>query len=288
MMTTCVKLLNPLSHKLGKTLYRVTALAEGRGLPVLLVGASARDILFWHVHGLEPGRATMDLDISIQSPDWKAYSSFGETLLQNGFARLYEDHPEKLVDRETDQELDLLPFGEIAEDGRTIIWPHDNSAWSVIGLQDAFEHPLRIEVTDDDGERVVRFASAAALVMLKMVAVHDRPEARHKRDSTDIGFVIANYLEIGNRERLRTTPNDGILSAVGGDLDLASALLLGRDISAIASAETRAYLLELLEREVSSQSRCHLARGLQRSYCKGDFVRARRILRQLAAGMAAG
>ena len=151
-------------------------------------------------------------------------------MLQDGFARPYEDHPEKLVDTETGQELDLLPFGAIAEDGRTIVWPHDNSAWSVVGLQDAFDRPLWMEVAGDGGPQRIRFVSAAALVMLKMVAVHDRPEARHKRDGTDIGFVIGNYLEIGNNERLRTAPNDNPRCIFPRGLTASSPMDSGRNV----------------------------------------------------------
>ena len=250
MINTCVKLLNPIEEKKEQTLFKVAALADKRNVPILLCGAMARDILFWHMHGLELRRATMDVDISIQIRNWEAYEEFSEALMKDGFENPFNDHPEKLRDKDTGVELDLLPFGEIAGDGRMIVWPQDGSLWNIIGLQDAFEHALHLAVSCDGQTQSISFISAPALVMLKIVAVHDRPEDRFKKDGTDIGFVIKHYLDIGNRNRLKAPPEDDIMARVGDDLDLATAMLLGRDINKIAGEDTLKYVLELLEIEI--------------------------------------
>lgn len=141
-MTTCVKLLNPIEDKKEQTLLKVASIADKRGTPILLCGAMARDILFWHMHSIALIRGTMDLDISIQTSDWTAYEEFRKNVLSEGFENLDADHPEKLRDTETGSELDLLPFGEIANDGKMIVWPEDNSLWSVIGYEEALENAL--------------------------------------------------------------------------------------------------------------------------------------------------
>ncbi|MBN1669681.1 MAG: nucleotidyl transferase AbiEii/AbiGii toxin family protein [Kiritimatiellae bacterium] len=284
-MHTCVRLLNPLDPPRERTLFRIAGIAADRELSPLLVGASARDILFWNRHGREPGRATMDLDICVQVPNWASLAALGDVLRRHGFTNPEEAHAERFLDEETGQQVDILPFGEIAEDGRTVVWPQDGSLWNVVGLRDAFERALRLEVHDGGGSLRLRLISVPALVLLKTVAVHDRPQRRFKRDGTDIAFVMANYLEIGNTARLRRAPHDGIMQQVDGDLSLAAAVLIGRDIGALSSRDTREYVLGLLEAEVTSASRCHLARGLQRSLCRGDFTRARNHLRCLADGL---
>lgn len=189
------------------------------------------------------------------------------------------------MDGHTGQELDILPFGELSEDGKSIVWPDDNSSWSIIGLQDAFDHALQLKVKVGERALQLPLITAPALVMLKIVAVHDRPEVRHKKDGTDIGFVIEHYLEIGNKDRLRTEPHDDIMAEVDGDLELAISTLLGRDIAAISAEAAHAYVLELLDTEAASQSKCYLAKGLQRPHCRGDFNRAREILQSIARGM---
>jgi predicted nucleotidyltransferase len=131
----------------------------------------------------------------------------------------------------------------------------------------------------------VPFISVPALVLLKMVALHDRPLARHKKDAADIGFVIRHYLDIGNRDRLKTPPDDDIMSSVDGDADLASAVLLGRDIRAMTTTDSCDYLRTLLDVDTESQSRCYLARGLMGGLCKGDFSRAKAVLKCVRTGL---
>ncbi len=42
-------------------------------LPYYLAGATARDLLLEHAHGINPGRDTTDLDLGIMLADWKAF-----------------------------------------------------------------------------------------------------------------------------------------------------------------------------------------------------------------------
>lgn len=84
MMSTCVILLNPIEEPRERTLFRVAELAERRDVPVLLCGAFARDVVFWHMHGIDVRRETMDIDISVQIPNWDTFEGLGEDLKQNG------------------------------------------------------------------------------------------------------------------------------------------------------------------------------------------------------------
>lgn len=49
-------------------------------LDVLLVGALARDIHFLHCHGIQTGRATMDIDFAVMMPDWEMFEKAGKSL----------------------------------------------------------------------------------------------------------------------------------------------------------------------------------------------------------------
>lgn len=286
MTSTCAKLLKPVDGTAERTLFRVAALAAARDLPILLVGAFARDLLFWHMHGIDPGRATADIDITIQMTGWDTYRSFGQALRAAGFSNREQGHPEKFVDTETGREMDLLPFGAISPDGQSIVWPEDKSSWSIVGIADALAHSLCLSVSADAASYRIPFVSAPGLVLLKIVAISDRPDARFRRDGTDIGFVIGNYLAIGNRDRLRTPPHDDIMGHVRNNLDLATAQLLGRDIAAMVSAPTRARLGDILNREAESRSRCPLTHGLQSAYFSGRFAEARAAVKALAEGVA--
>ena len=278
-------LLNPVDDKRVLTLAKLATTAEARGLDILLLGAFARDLLFWYTHGIECSRETMDVDLVVQLKSWDAYHEFRAALLCAGFIGEGKAHPEKLRDTSTGVEVDLLPFGEIAEDGQTVVWPEDNSRWSVVGIQDAYDHALRFEIPDGKAIHIIRFISLPALVFLKIVAVHDRPEARFKKDTMDIGFVIRNYLQVGNKDRLMSYPHEDIYKDIGSDLDRATARLLGRDMNAMMSVNTKKYVIDLLEKDVASKSPCRFMQGLQRSLCNGDFPRSRIIVREILSGL---
>ena len=117
-MTTSVRLLRPLDSKRERTLFRLATLAEQRGIPMLLCGAFARDVLFDYMHGMASYRRTTDLDLSVQMPDWESFKSFSQLLRENGFRNKFPDrHAEKFVYEENGQELDLMPFGALSEVG---------------------------------------------------------------------------------------------------------------------------------------------------------------------------
>ena len=86
MTNTCVTLLNPVDENRVQTLTRLATTAEARGLELLLLGAFARDLLFWHTHGIECSRETMDVDLVIQMKSWAAYHEFRSVLIADGFS----------------------------------------------------------------------------------------------------------------------------------------------------------------------------------------------------------
>jgi len=274
------RLSNPLEPRRAEVLRNVAAVARQRSTPFMLVGAYARELHFFNVHGVEVVRKTGDVDISIQVRDWDAYNGFSAILQHDyGYRPKTADHPEKLIHEALRQELDLLPFGEIAEDGQ-VKWPSDNSPWSVVGYNDAFATALtfRLESCEE-----IAVASIPALVALKIVALHDRPDNRRK-DATDIAFIVANYLAVGNRERLVSGPDADILPSCESDLDLASAVMIGRDMARFLGAEARALVTGYLQHEVKSGSRCYLVRGMiGTSFPK--FERAREVAAAFLRGL---
>jgi predicted nucleotidyltransferase len=288
MTVTSKQLSNPLDPKKVETLLRAAQLARQHGIPFLLVGAFARDVHLWHIHNIEITRRTADMDLSIQLPSWPAYHAFAETLGKADFKNPEPvTHPEKFLDSKTQQEIDLLPFGEISKDGKTIIWPDDRHPWSIIGFQDAFDHALNLEVEAGGTKESVRVAPLACIVLLKMVAISDRPEDRRKRDSVDIGFIIENYLRTGQKERLTGAGGGAIMASCNNDLQRAAAYLIGEDIRQQTQEAARVRCHELLTHEVESQSNCPLAQELSRELTGGNFQNARAVLAAMRAGLSA-
>ena len=153
-------------------------------------------------------------------------------------------------------------------------------------MQDAFDNALCLEVKEDDRQepRQICFVTPPALVALKIVALTDRPEDRAQKDGADIAFVIHNYVDAGNKDRLRHPPHDDVMNIVDGDLDQASALLIGRDMAQLLTGSARDTVLQLIRAEASSGGKRVLAQKLCRELCRGNFGRARRILGRMAEG----
>ena len=261
--------------------------ARGGHSQPLLVGAFARDVWFWHVHGIETARATEDIDITMEFPDWDGFTRFGGVLLDLGFTQPVPGHPEKLLDPQTGQKLDLLPFGRLSTDGRSIIWPADQTRWSIVGFEESFRSAASLSVGAEAAVHI-RIATLPAMVLLKMVAFYERPLDRRRKDGSDIGFTLDNYLGAGNAGRLEDGRDVAIMDEVGGDLQRASASLLGRDMGRLAGEATRGQIMDHMRQEVESPSRCPLTRELSHGIARGDFRRARVLMRDLLAGIVEG
>ncbi|MBU4460633.1 MAG: nucleotidyl transferase AbiEii/AbiGii toxin family protein [Verrucomicrobia bacterium] len=288
MSSTYVRLSKPLEAPKADLLARIARLSADRGIPVLLFGATARDVLFEYAHGVPIVRRTMDVDVSVQMRTWADYDRFCATLRGAGFTNPHPGHEERFKDSVTGLEMDMLPYGEIAGDAQAIVWPADNSRWSVIGLEDAFRSALLLPLVAADGGSIeFPVASIPAQFMLKLIATYDRPDDRRNKDGRDLAFILCHCLEAGNRERLLSEATD-ILGRVGRDLLLAGALLLGRDLSAIVSPATRARVVEILTLETTSSGRCPVVHGMLAAKFRefrGDFQYVRSALHAARLGL---
>jgi predicted nucleotidyltransferase len=121
---------------------------------------------------------------------------------------------------------------------------------------------------------------------MKIIAWHDNYPARTK-DAQDLLFLMKEYLNAGNQERLYDTAAD-ILSTVGFSLEVAGPRLLGRDIRRIVHVDTRDKLLEILTRETAEDSQFRLLSDMTRTTLRDDtrLEAILLLLRQLKAGLA--
>ncbi len=277
MTATYVPLLKPLNSAKADTLRRLYSVVGS--MPVVLLGAFARDLLFCHVHGIEVPRATMDIDTCVQMASWDDFNAACEQLKALGFINEEPDHPEKFIDT-NGQEIDFLPVGSLSEDGKTITWPTDESPWTISGIQEAYDHALLIKIDSLH----LRIIPPCAMIYLKMFSTYDRPDDRRKKDTADIHFVLEHYLDVTGKERLRTGGRDAdVMELESGDLQKAVARIAGRDIAGTVCSDTAVELSKILDQETTSGSRCPISHELA-GYHQGQFSRARSVLISLQAG----
>jgi predicted nucleotidyltransferase len=216
------------------------------GLDYFVTGAMARDLLLYHVFGLETGRATLDVDLAVAVDSWPEFEGIKTRLIETGAVTADKNRPHRLFyganGGARGYPLDLLPFGGLEHRPNKIAWPPDLSVvMNVAGYREALAAAEQVELRTG---LVVRVASLSSLAVLKLLAWNDRG-LEDSRDARDFALLLRSYGEAGNEDRLYGD-EISLLEAVGYDIGLAGARLLGKDTATIVAPPTRAQVVVLL------------------------------------------
>ena len=247
MTTISHNLTGKIDEKTVAILSEVDTIARDLKLAFFIVGATARDILLQHAHGIRTTRATLDVDIGVFVSDWEQFRTLKEALVNTGKFSLTRQAQRLLFDDEL--LLDIIPFGGVAEENHSISWPPEyDTKLSVAGFQECYQHAVSV-LARAEPDLVVKVVSLAGLAILKLVSWDDNIERRGK-DAADLFFIMRNYIDAGNVDRFFEETD--ILKAEASDYDRSSARFLGRDIARIAGQATKVKLVGILEREAVS------------------------------------
>jgi predicted nucleotidyltransferase len=207
-----------------------------------LAGATAREVILRHVFGRPAGRRTLDIDFGIAVRDWKHFETLKSALVEQAGFTVHAHAHQRLIYPTTPAVIvDLIPFGGVEREDRTIAWPpEEDFVMRVAGFSDGMESSVPVRLNDD---LVVRVVSLPALLVLKLFAWLDRKH--EKRDAPDIHTLLKDYGDAGNEDRLYGEALN-ILEAEGHDVEIAGARLLGGDAAAVISADTRARVTDIL------------------------------------------
>ena len=254
----------------------VEAAAASVGVPVLIVGAFARDLHLRYRYDIPTRRETEDVDIALAMPDWASFEALRARLIESGNFRASGAALQRLRHR-SDLPIDLVPFGPLETIDRTIVWPpRGDVVMDVFGFREALAsaHPVMLP------ENVrTHLISLPALALLKIVCWHDRHYRYPGKDAHDLNLIVRNYLIAGNEERLwhefvAWTQEEGF------DFENAGARMLGHDIrllldnagieriAAILSEQSDQEVPGLLPSEMSA-SEPDRARSLLEAMLKG-------------------
>lgn len=218
------------------------------GIDFFIVGAIARNI--WLVSNEEDPSGTKDIDFGVYVPDDKKYNELRNMLLvkynytpskENAFCLISPDG----------KQIDLLPFGEIENEGQVMIEGRGLTTVNLEGFREVFELGA-VEVVI--GEDTYKACSIPGMVILKMIAFDDRPDRRTK-DIGDINSICRHYPQIetehiwGEHADLYT---DGSLEHT----DVAM-IVLGREMKKLMAANQKLKnrIDAILDRAISLESR---------------------------------
>lgn len=243
----------PLSKPIDPPVTRVLRLldpsARSADCEYFVAGATARDLILVNVHGLRPGRATRDIDFGIAVHSWEQFELLKERLIATREFVAASRAQQRLI--YTDQTagfsipVDLIPFRGIASADGTFAWPPSRDiVMNVAGFEEALESSVLIEIEEG---LTVRVASVPGLTLLKLNAWADRGLENNK-DAADLYRLLTTYADLGNTDRLYDQEID-LLEAVGFNMELAGAELLGRDVAAICQTQLSNQIRSLLTSE---------------------------------------
>ena len=266
-------------------IYKVVADVAGvLNIPFFVIGATARDIVLEFGYGIEPSRATLDIDLGVKVADWQQFSELTEQLIAT--KKFRESQSAQRFFYEDNLSLDIVPFGQISGSEVSIAWPPKHEVeMNVLGFDEAYSHALLVRLGSNPNFEIY-FASPAGWALLKIISWNDRTGGDRVKDALDLSLILRKYAEVGNEERLYET-EAGLLEEEEYDLEYAGARLLGRDISGIAKQKSREKILEILGRETGEQERYQLVEDMvqNKAFANEGFDKNIRLIEKLKQGI---
>lgn len=235
---------------IGRLLSEASRIAAAQGIDFFVCGAYARDIVLEGLHGVRSARATRDVDLALAVGDWDAHDRFFGGLVDAGVLLRSPTLGGSHRIAGSSVTVDSIPFGGIESPPGTVRTPTDH-VLAVTGFDDVHRHALVLDIGND---ALVRVASLAGLVVLKLIAWRDRGTHGNK-DAVDIALV-ARYYGTVSHGRIVETALD-VFEAEDADVEKAGHRLLGRDMADFMSDATRriveTMLVEALDGDRSSR-----------------------------------
>ncbi|WP_243286691.1 nucleotidyl transferase AbiEii/AbiGii toxin family protein [Geothrix terrae] len=247
MTTSWLELKHPLEPHVVALLGDLDDVLQAEGIPYLLSGAMAREILLHYGHGCARGRKTTDLDFGVTVKDWKAYEALKAALVASGRFRLDAKESQRVIHKDAttgmETRVDLVPFGAIAQADGTIAWPPDGAhVMHVLGYEEALASAIRLRI---DTTHAIPMASAAGQAILKLVAYRDRGTRTHGRDAVDFYELLGHHADTLTDTQLYDEFPEA-MERYDFQPEPAGAWILGRQVSNLAPVALRDWVRGLL------------------------------------------
>lgn len=236
-----------------EVLRAIKEVAESLQINFFVVGASARDIILEHCYNASPRRGTRDIDIGVEVADWDEFQMLSEKLIATG----------KFVNGKEEQRfifnkipIDIMPFGLISDENKNIAWPPEHvMIMNMQGFEEAYRNAITVRISSEPNLDI-KVPTLPGLALMKLISWKDRAEGKQK-DAKDILFIMENYYNAGNDERLYDQYSY-MLEESSFDATEAGARLLGRDMAQIADQDTLDEVMEILSCETEEQGKYRL------------------------------
>ncbi len=247
-------------------------------IPFFVVGAFARDVIMM-AHGIAIKRATEDIDCGIQVKSWAQFQQLKDSLLNTKQFKPDKKQQQRIKYRDQ-VEVDIVPFGTIEKDG-AITWPNEGTVMITLGFDEAYKDTILVRLAEDTE---IRVCSIAGLALMKLIAWNERRD-RYRKDAEDLGFIMSNYLDAGNRDRiLGEEPEHADLLTAEFDYYLAGARLLGRDVGQLLTDRSYVTIMKILDDQTGERNQYPLVEAMLSNF-HGEFEKGLSLLESLKQGI---
>ena len=245
-MTISLDVTNKLPEGLVEVYGRIQRVASALNIPLLIVGATARDIILIHGYNATIERGTRDVDFGLEVQSWEHYQKLRDALIQSGFtAHPMKTHQLNTTDSDGQPwEIDLIPFGGVSDAEGQITWPPEHAfQMSVLGFDEVYKHAWDVLLTREPALSV-KVASPAGILLLKLIAWTERGREYPGKDAIDIYYVIKHYSKIP--DVFEALYELDYMELQDYDDMKASAMILADEVAAMAHGDTLNYLRQTL------------------------------------------
>lgn len=259
------------------TLRALSKVLSSKGLDLIIVGASARDIAMKLLGADSSKRKTADLDVAVALKDWTQYEELAVALKENYFKKLppHQKFAYKGENHNNDYEVDVVPFGKVAED-ELVKWPPKGCPeMSVRCYDDVMEYAMDVKI---DGIPV-KIAPLAGQFLIKLDTWIDRND-RETKDAIDMRFIMLQYY-MANIMDCEDIPD--AVSLEGGDSLLWGAQWIAFETGKMLTTRHLTYYVEFLQDELQKEEGSRLLKHLTLGYEESpeDWVAMRKALDEM-------
>lgn len=246
------------NQALLETLRVISAEYEKLDAELYVVGATARDLALNILKVESAPRKTLDLDVAILLENWAEYGKLTDILLHDGFEKAPEQQKFFFqTSYNIKYEIDIVPFGDIAENEQ-IAWPPEgNPVMSVKCFGDVMHCSDIISI---DNEFKFRIASLSGQWLIKLDTWRDR-HLKTRKDAADLQFILENAY-VAFALSANAIPEEISTDAKNFDITVAGAEWIAADLKRILSQEHKTQYASFIENELSLEDRSLLINDL--------------------------
>ena len=248
------------------TLKALSDCVSSLGLKLYVVGATARDLMMKLLDEYPSKRKTRDLDVAIALSDWSQFENLSQILQKNYFRKdpanqkfYYEGKK-----HDNDYEVDVVPFGDIAGEDETFLWPPEyEKEMSVKCFTEVMNRSMPITI---DKLFNINIATLAGQFLIKLDAWNDRHTAEYdSKDADDMFLILSRYHDAYIKEP-NITPPDAVDYNNHDNETIWGAQWLASDIKNILSNEHLIYYVNMINAELSKKTESDLINNFIRLY----------------------